>query len=116
MKSATSFIANLRRAGVSLRQEGSRLIVEAPHGVVTQDIHAHMVRSKQELLAALARESAGLANRNQEAADAAHEICGLLAVAYGRFSAVRRVATDRSGAQRRNGLALPGELSVHGVE
>jgi hypothetical protein len=115
MNTATPLIANLRKVGVSLSQEGSRLIVEAPLGVVTPEIHAHLVSSKQELLAALAQESTALAHRDREAADAVHEICGLLAVAYGRYSAIRRVTTDRTGAQRQNGLALPGELSVHGV-
>src|ERR1051326_4101011 len=115
MNSATSLVVNLRRVGVSLRAEGTRLIIEAPLGTVTPEIRRQLVHLKQELLAALAKESGAPISRDQAAIDAVREIAGLLAVGYRRFSAIRRVPLDRHDAQPQSGLALRDGSSLHGV-
>jgi len=46
---------------------------------------------------------------------ALREIAGLLAVAYKRNSAIRRVSAHHAGVEIQHGLALSGDASVHGV-
>jgi len=50
-------LEQLREAGVSIRAERGRLIIEAPPGVVTPEARGEMVRLKPELLSALEVES-----------------------------------------------------------
>ena len=113
---AAALITELRKVGVRLLREGTRLIVEAPPGVITPEIRTELMRSKPELLTALGEESRGGTGGDSIPAESIRDIFGLLAVAYQRNSAVRRVPTDHAGAERHCGLALSGESSVHGVD
>ena len=112
---AATLITNLRKAGVQLYREGARLIVEAPPGVVTPEIRLELSRSKQELLKAIGRQSPETTGVDQIAPEALREIANLLAVAYRRDLAIRRVSADRESVEPQHGLALSGDASVHGV-
>ena len=115
MSATATLITDLRKAGVRLYREGTRLMVEASPGVITPEIHAQLLRSKHELLTALGKESRERTGDDPTAADAVREIAGLLAAAYRRQQEIRRVPTDHADAEPQHGLALSGEPSVHGV-
>jgi hypothetical protein len=55
MSATGALITDLRKKGVRLYREGTRLMVEAPRGVITPEIHAELLCSKQELLTALGK-------------------------------------------------------------
>lgn len=110
MSGAIALIKRLRGAGVALRQEGTRLLVEAPVGVITPEVRRHLVRLKQPVLEALTKEAAAddCDGRN---ADAVYEVSALLAIAYRRCFANKPVGRGSGDA----GLANSSESSVHGV-
>jgi|SRR5579863_5666586 len=115
MSATRALITNLRKEGVRLYREGTRLIVEAPPGVITPEIRAELLRSKQELLTALGEESPGAMGEDPIAAEALCAIARLLAAAYRRQQDIRRVSEDHADRERHGKLALRGEPSVHGV-
>ena len=115
MSATAALITDLRKAGVRLYREGTRVMVEAPAGVITPEIRAELSRSKQELLTALGKESPGATGEDPIAAEALRAIAGLLAAAYRRQQEIRRVPADHASAERHGKLALPCEPSVHGV-
>jgi hypothetical protein len=114
MTAASQLIARLRTKGVSLRSDGTRLIVEAPGGVVTPDLREQMTCLKPEILSAL--EAEVLAPRaDSVATKAIPEIGALLATAYLRSVNIPLIGkTPRltSGDPR---LANSVTESVHGV-
>lgn len=112
--SAASLLAQLRAAGVSINSGQGRLIVEAPTGVITPELHAELVQCKAELICELEKPPV-IADEDSAVIEARREIVGLLAVAYRRCSAVQRVGTDRSSRPTNQGLANSSETSVHGV-
>lgn len=115
MSGATSLVASLRGMGATLRREGTRVVVEAPSGVITLEIRGQLAESKRELLEVLAKDSPAYAGFDHQAADAVHEISSLLAIAYRRYSAVQRVGSDRRNDSGNGDLANSSESSVHGV-
>lgn len=114
MNAAAILKAKLRAAGVRFRREGTRLIVEAPAGVITAQLHTELANRKTELIAALEAEALSM-TEDPAATEATGEIAGLLAGAYRRYTAVQRVPANRSGDPRDAELALSVEPSVHGV-
>jgi hypothetical protein len=113
MNRVASLIANLRRAGVTLHREGSRLIVEAPRGVVTPEIRGQLTQSKRALLKVLADESQD--GSPDGVVDAIREVSSLLAIAYRRHSAAQQVVPDPRTNSGGGGLANSDRPSVHGV-
>ena len=113
--SAAALITDLRKAGVQFYRVGTRLIVEAPPGLVTPEIRAELSRSKQELLNAVGRQSPEATGDDQVVAEALREIAALLAAAYRRQQEIRRVPEHHPGAGAQHGLALSGQASVYGV-
>lgn len=112
---SAALITDLRKAGVQLYREGTRLIVEAPPGIVTPEIRAELLRAKHELLTAVDRRSSEAMGDDQIAAEALRYIADLLALAYRRSAAHGHTSAHREAAHIPRGLALPGEASVHGV-
>lgn len=110
---ATSLLAHLRVAGVSISAEHGRLIVEGPTGVVTEELRAELLRCKEELIARL-EESHSRGEEDLNLAEAQREISDLIAVAYRRYTAIQRVAQDRPPNSGGKELANPSGSSVHG--
>lgn len=104
-------LAKLRSAGAAISVEGSRVIIDAPVGALTDNLRAELIKHKTELISKLQhgreiREDLALV-------EARHEIAGLLAQAYHRYVPIGR-ATD-SGNPGNDRLANSGGKSVHGV-
>jgi hypothetical protein len=110
-----SLIRRLRKAGVTIRAEGSRLIVEAPAGIITSELHALLIQQKPELLTTLANEADDGVNGDGEVArdQAVRDIMGLLATAYRRYLTLRTLRGEKRIGDAR--LANSGSPSVHGV-
>jgi len=58
----TETIAHLQKLGVTMTVDGGKLRVEAPAGVVTQDMAQYLRRHKRIILAALQGEAVTLAD------------------------------------------------------
>jgi len=110
-----ALLTDLRKAGVQLYREGTRLIVEAPPGMVTPEIRAELSRAKQELLRAVGRQSPEAPGEDPIAAEALREIAALLAAAYRRHRQLQPAATNPPSDHCNEALANSGTRSVHGV-
>jgi hypothetical protein len=113
MSRITSLLGELRAAGVSIRSEGGRLIVEAPAGLVTAEIRAQLVKCKAELVSALEPDLSPPSEDTIEAG-AFREVAGLLAIAYQRYARIQRVPADQPKDSTLQQLALSVGESVHG--
>lgn len=69
-------------------------MVEAPSGVITTEIRAELVHSKEQILAALSEESLEPMVEDPSLPEPLREIAGLLATAYLRQQAIRKVPVD----------------------
>src|ERR1700690_1470343 len=90
MTAVSQLIARLRTNGVSLRPDGTRLIVDAPRGAITPDLHQQMMLVKPEILSALAAEAPG-PREDSVATKAISEIGILLATSYLRSVNVTQI-------------------------
>lgn len=106
-------LCDLRAAGVSIRSEGGRLIVEAPAGAVTEEMRAQLVRRKAELVSALESDRCYLPSEDPIAAEALHEVGGLFAVAYLRRVSDPRVPVNQPKDMANKELAFSSIPSVH---
>jgi TubC N-terminal docking domain len=114
MTTASLLIVQLRTNGVSLRSEGTRLIVEAPSGVITPDLREQMTHLKPQILSALEAETLA-SEADSVTTKAIPEIALLLAAAYRRFTNIPQVRnTPRPGSGDPR-LANSDAESVHGV-
>ena len=111
MTAANNFLADLRKAGIIVRANGDRLVVEAPAGLVTTQLRDELARRKTTLLFAL-RDSTepGLGPEDSENL---HEVASLLAVAYQRFLRIPKVPVDQAFCATPAGVALSAGPSVH---
>jgi len=62
---ASALLADLRRQDVILEAEDNRLHVDAPTGVITDELRAALVENKERLLELLARERSNLAEASR---------------------------------------------------
>lgn len=110
MKPTDVFVAELRRAGVTLRATGDRLTVEAPVGLVTPRLREELARRKTELLSALE----GSVERRIDPLDkeVIRDVAKLLATSYRRYLN-RSTATVSGLALPATGVAFHGGSSVH---
>jgi len=100
-------------AGVSISAQRGRLIVEAPPGVVSAELHAQLRERKAELIAALEAEC--VPPDESIVLGVRREIADLLAIAYRRYAAVQRAGAYRPEDSGKGGLANSDAPSVHGV-
>ena len=114
MSRVASMLGKLRTAGVSIRSEGGRLIVEARAGVVTPEMRAELARCKAELVAALEPDIGYLPSVDPITAEAFREVAGLLAVAYQGYTRMPRVPVAQANDSAVQRLALSEGVSVHG--
>lgn len=112
MTAANDFLADLRKAGIIVRANGDRLVVEAPAGLVTTQLRDELARRKETLLFAL-RDSIEL-RLVPEDMEILREVANLLAVAYQRFLRIPRVPAEEASCKATVGVALSGESSVYG--
>jgi|ERR1019366_1791295 len=108
MTAAASLVASLRAAGILIRSEGGRLLVEAPCGSITPEIRTQLAKRKTELVSIIRLEEEHRAN-NVTTVEALREVAGLLATAYQRRQRIRRIPEAAADAE----LALSGGQSVH---
>ena len=114
MSRITSLLGELRVAGVSIRFDGGRLIVEGPTGAVTPEMRAELVRRKAELVSALDPDPGCPRSEDPITLEAFREVAGLLAVAYQRYAKIQRMPVDQPKEAHLRPLALSGGESVHG--
>ena len=109
---ALALLESLHAIGVSVGSESGRLIVEAPAGVVTEQLREELVRRKPELITALemGRQLPG----DVIVRDARNTIAELLSTAYLRHREIQRVGADLREAPSAGSLASSGVSSVHG--
>jgi tubulysin polyketide synthase-like protein len=112
MSGAASLLRKLREAGILIRSDGGRLIVEAPVGVVTAEMRGDLARHKKALVAVL-ESSVGNLLRVEPVSEALREVGGLLAVAYRRYASIPRVPKEPRNPTLKQ-LALSKGVSVHG--
>jgi len=111
--SAMLLLAHLRGTGVSISAQRGRLIVEAPPGVVSAELHAELRERKAELIAALEAEC--VPPDESIVLGVRREIADLLAIAYQRYAAMQRAGADRLNDSGKERLANSDTASVHGV-
>src|ERR1019366_108056 len=111
MTAATSLVASLRAAGILIRSEGGRLVVEAPRGTITPEIRSQLAGRKTELISIISLEEEHRAN-DATTVEALREVAALLATAYKRRQRILRVPEAAADAVNA-GLALSGGRSVH---
>lgn len=114
MSGITSLLGELRAAGVSIRLEGERLIVEGPTGAVTPEMRAELVRRKAELVSALESDPGCPPREDPITLEAFREVAGLLALAYQRYAKIQRMPVDQPKEPPLQPLALSESKSVHG--
>ena len=110
MNPSPSFIDKLRGAGVVLRMNGDRLLVQAPAGVVTAELREEIVRRKPELISAIQ----GSSSKTPAEPDSLREIANLLTAAYQRYVAIPKPHAEQRIESAPAGVALFGTTSVHG--
>jgi hypothetical protein len=113
MTATALFIARLRTLGVSLRPDGTRLIVDAPRGVLTSELREQMGCLKQDMLSEL--EAEALAVYDTPARNALREIGAFFATAYRRSKNLRPVEEISGQDGGDDELAYSSRESVHGV-
>lgn len=111
--SAATLLARLSSAGISIKLQNGRLILEAPRGVITAELHAQMVEHKAELISTLAGQSAHY-GEDDLAKIAKHTIAELLSVAYRRHLSAEKTRPDLAQDSANNPLAIDSAQSVHG--
>ncbi len=111
---ASLLIARLRSLSVSLHSEGTRLIVDAPRGVITSDLREQIARLKPELLSELEAKARAL-NPDSTTTKAIREIAALLATAYRRSTNIPQVRKTLRPGSGDPELANSDAESVHGV-
>ena len=112
MSTVSHLLTKLGDLGVTLRADGTRLLVQAPGGVITPELRTEMARRKVKILAAIQGTSRA-ANEDAPATLALHELSGLLAKAYQRHFAVQQVTGNQPRQEPDLGLALSSAASVH---
>lgn len=117
-------LAQLERSGVILKVVGDRLHVEAPRGVITEDLRHLLVEHKPELIVALAsepewpRESHEAVRRHQRPEARLYPFLGrTVATRLGRGRLVE-VLPDRAEVRVRGRVIafLPSEIRPPGIE
>jgi hypothetical protein len=92
-------LERLRSAGVIIRAQDSRLVIEAPAGVITPDLRDVLVRNKANLLSVLGRQQKG---GSGDAIDhAVRGVAELLARAYERLNTAPPGGTRSLRIERR---------------
>jgi TubC N-terminal docking domain len=114
MTTATSLVSSLRAAGISIRVERGRLLLEAPRGTITAEIRSQLASCKAELISILELEEEHRA-KDPTTVEALREATALLATAYQRWRRIPRIA-EVSGDPLNAELALRAGQSVHGCE
>ena len=107
---ATSLIAKLRAAGVSMTVCEGRLVIEAPRGTIAPEMRTVLAARKSELITALGSEQQ-LSAATTEAA--LKEIAELFATAFRRSSRILRLPANQPSEVRHQGLAICASPSVH---
>jgi hypothetical protein len=90
------------------------LIVEAPIGVATADLKAELIRHKAELLSALDTAPDRPPSADTVTAEALRQVAALFAVAFQRYTAVKRVPRNQDEDSVNKELAISDGPSVHG--
>jgi hypothetical protein len=102
-------LAKLRASGVSIRSEGTRLVLEARPGIITPKLREEITRSKAAILATLAHENNAGCGWDADL-EPISEVARLLATAYLRHSQTHQ-ALGNAGDDK---LACAAPESVHG--
>ena len=110
MKPTDVFLAELRRAGITLRANGDRLTVEAPVGLVTPRLREELARRKTELLSTL--EDLVEPRIDPLDKEVIRDVAKLLAAGYRRYLNRSTVSVGGPGSPA-DGVAFAGESSVH---